>query len=52
MFYLKKFLFLGIRSLISVSASAAPFVSSDNVLDMLEDEGFTITKINEENCQF
>ena len=35
-----------------VAGGAVHFVSSDNVLDMLEDEGFTITKINEENCQF
>ena len=35
-----------------ITAGINHFVFSDNVLDMLEDEGFTITKINEENCQF
>ncbi len=35
-----------------IAGGAAHFIFSDNVLDMLEDEGFTIKKINEENCQF
>ena len=36
-----------------MSAGALHFVGSDNnVLDRLKGEGFKITKINEESCQF
>ncbi len=35
-----------------IASGVLHFVDSDNVLDMLEDKGFTIKKINEENCQF
>ncbi len=35
-----------------IASGVLHFVDSDNVLDMLEDKGFTIKKINEKNCQF
>ena len=35
-----------------IAAGAFHFVDSDNVLDILKNEGFKIIKINEESCQF